>query len=120
MVERFTIARYRCETCMKVFQTLNDAMEHENVCREHRDLSRSLIGMWVCSDDVVGIAMQTRVADSNIGICTPFIPTAVWRSPNKVHPIDGSIAEAMLFEELGKRILNMESKADGIRRDRHD
>ena len=117
MVERFTIPRFRCEHCSQVFQTLHDATEHEVICRENRFRIPHLIGRWVEGDGVVGMATQTRKADSFIGISTPFTPVVVWVSPLKVREITLEDAKARLSGQLEAKVRGFELKADDYRRD---
>lgn len=117
MVERFTIPRFRCEHCSKTFETLHDAIEHETICRENRFRIPYLIGKWVEGDGIVGMATQTRKADSCIGISTPFTPTVVWVSPLKIKEIALEDAKARLSSQLEAKVRGFELKADDYRRD---
>ena len=117
MVERFTIPRFRCEHCSQVFQTLHDATEHEVICRENRFRIPHLIGRWVEGEGVVGMATQTRKADSFIGISTPFTPVVVWVSPLKVREITLEDAKVRLSGQLEAKVRGFELKADDYRRD---
>ena len=117
MVERLTIPRFRCEYCSMTFETLRDANEHEEVCRENRFRIPHLIGRWVKAEGVVGMATQTRKADSFIGISTPFNPTVTWVSPLKVQEITVDEAKSLMAGQLESRIRGFELKTDDYRRD---
>lgn len=117
MVERFSLPRYRCEFCSRTFETLHDAQEHEAVCRESRFKIPFFMGRWVEGDGIVGMATQTRNADSFIGVSTPFSTMVTWVSPLKIREIDAETARKRMNETLDAKIHAFELKADDYRRD---
>ena len=117
-VQRITIARYRCDFCGKVFETVADARDHEAVCIQEEFRTRSLLGNWIsASDGTVGKAVRTRRADSFVGIATPFYPTPVWISPFKVTTVSEERAKELLSGQLDAWIRAIELKGDDFVRE---
>lgn len=116
MVEKFTIVHYRCEFCSRSFETLHEATEHEALCRSDRFRIPDLMGKWVRGNGVVGMATQTRKADSFIGISTPFSTSVTWISPQKIEELDPETAKRLLSETLEAKIHGFELGSDEFRR----
>lgn len=116
MVIRYSVVRYRCECCSKIFETQHDAIEHEKICRESRFVTPSLMGQWVeSSDGLVGMAAQTRNSDSMIGVITPFSSMPSWIPPQRLKVIDAGTARSRLGTALEAKLHAFELKADDYR-----
>ena len=116
-VERYTIVRYRCEFCGKVFETVADAKAHEAVCVQEDYRTRALLGKWVSAENgTVGMAAITRKADSFVGVATPFCVSPVWISPLKLSEISEEAARESISEQLDAWFHAIEVKRDDFAR----